>query len=373
MTPEGSRLGHVPMLDGVRGLAIALVVLHHSTLMTSGAGGSVGVALFFVLSGFLITTILIENQVSTRRALARFYYRRAMRLLPAFMAVAVVSAILLALLGRVDEGLRTSAIAATYLANWPMAFGDWLGPMSHAWSLAIEEQFYLLWPLALIVGWPLVRRFGASPLFAGALLIGLVRLFLWNSYHLTDRLAFGTDTQADGLLLGAGIAVLRLQRTVNLPWLSAPIAIAALVVVAWLIPLGDGYFAIGQPIAIGASGALILASLNNTDRLSATLLSARPVRMLGLISYSVYLWHYPLMWYLGVIDGHSGWLLAVTSVVISLATASVSYVLIERPAMRSRDQWPKRAAPGGPRQADETNAEPVAAGAFEGTSVALDR
>ena len=132
---------HVPALDGVRGLAIGLVLLHHSQLVTNGAGGSVGVALFFVLSGFLITSVLLAERAAGVINLPRFYLRRGLRLLPAFLVVAAASGAILTLAGRPDDGLRSSLLAGTYVGNWILAAGIPLGPMSHSSSLAIEEQF----------------------------------------------------------------------------------------------------------------------------------------------------------------------------------------------------------------------------------------
>lgn len=299
-----------------------------------------GVTLFFVLSGFLITTILIENHTLNGRSLARFYYRRALRLFPAFMTVIVLSAAALIVLGRQEEGFRTSAIAGSYVANWAMASGDGLGPLNHAWSLSVEEQFYLVWPLVFLAAWPWLRKLGPWPFLVGATIVVTARIFMWESAVLPARLAFGTDTQAHGLLLGAGIAVLRRQRTIRLPWWTASISITVLCVVAWIIPLGAWYFELGQPVAVAASGVLILATVTTTGPIARRLLSGRPMRNLGRISYSAYLWHYPIMWHLGVIDGHVGWLLAIGSLAISLAAAMVSYYHIERPILRWRDRPP---------------------------------
>jgi peptidoglycan/LPS O-acetylase OafA/YrhL len=166
----------------------------------------------------------------------------------------------------------------------------------------------------------------------------MVRLFMWESAVTPARLAFGTDTQAHGLLLGAGIAVLRRQRTIRLPWWTASISITVLCVLAWIIPLGSWYFEFGQPIAVTASGILIFATVTTTGPIARRLLSGRPMRNLGTISYSAYLWHYPIMWHLGVINGHAGWLLATGSLAISLAAAMISYHHIERPILRWRDR-----------------------------------
>jgi len=111
-----------------------------------------GVALFFVLSGFLITSLLVEEHEERGTVrISSFYGRRARRLLPAFAVVAVVSLVAMVLIGQAHEGVFDAVIAASYVGNWVMAGGQWLGPLSQTWSLAIEEQFYLLWPLILVV------------------------------------------------------------------------------------------------------------------------------------------------------------------------------------------------------------------------------
>ena len=332
------RLGQVPALDGVRGLAISLVLLHHSQLLTNGDGGSVGVSVFFVLSGFLITSLLVTEQMEDGIKLVRFYLRRALRLLPAFVAVAAASAIVLNMVGRPDDGLRSSLLAGTYVGNWILAGGTSLGPMGHSWSLAIEEQFYLVWPLILLVLWPALARRGVWILLLLAAATAALRLLLWGVGAPTERIAFGTDTQAGGLLVGAALAFAWQRDAMRIPWAVGPIAIAALCFLAWAPAFGGSYLAVGETVAVVAAGALILTALSGTDRTLTSALEWRPLRMLGLISYGAYLWHYPVMWYAGVVRGHPDLWLSLAVLVVSILLAVGSYVFIELPILRWRDR-----------------------------------
>lgn len=347
VTGEGS-FSRIPALDGVRGIAIGLVLLHHSQLLTSGAGGSVGVTLFFVLSGFLITSLLIRERMRGKVEILRFYYRRALRLLPAFVVVATASVITLALQGQPAEGMRTSLLAASYVGNWVMAGGTSLGPMSHSWSLAIEEQFYFFWPLALVALWPVFARRGRWILFVAAGVIAVHRIILWQSSALPDQIAFATDAQADSLLVGAGIALVWHYRQTRAPWWMGLTAALALCLLAWGLPYGPWYLEAGESVAVVASAALILSAISNADRLTRMALEWKPMRLLGRISYSAYLWHYPIMWQAGVIDGRPSIGLSALTLAISILLAIMSFTLVEQPVLRWRD---RRTA--NPTRADE--------------------
>ena len=332
-------LGHVQALDGLRGIAIALVLLHHAQLMTAGNGGAAGVSLFFVLSGFLITSLLIEERAAGSISLARFYARRALRLFPVFGIVIAASAVMLAVSGESGEALRVSLGAASYVGNWIMVGGSWLGPMSHSWSLAIEEQFYLLWPFVMLILWPFLSRHAAVLLLLAAILATLVRLMLLAS-GTSDRLAFGTDTQADGILLGAAIAFARWHARLHIPWWLPLIALATLLFIAWQVGPSGFYFLSGQSLVVVAGAVLVASAATRMDRLSHAILTWRPLRALGLISYGAYLWHYPIMWQLDVLNGRPSLALSLGTIIASIALALITYVLVERPIARWRhERW----------------------------------
>ena len=160
-----SSLSHRPHLDGVRALAILFVLIHHGQLLPLGpgsAGGTVGVTTLFVLSGYLITALLVgELEATGRVSRGAFYLRRARRLLPAFTVVVIASAVILVAVDRPLLALLSSLGAASLVGNWLLAGGFPLGPLAHSWFLAVEAQFYLVWPLLIVA---LLSRLGRWPL-----------------------------------------------------------------------------------------------------------------------------------------------------------------------------------------------------------------
>ena len=321
------RLGHVPALDGLRGVAILLVLLVHATGFPPG--GHLGVDLFFVLSGFLITTLLLEERAETGRISFRdFYTRRARRLLPALALLLASYLVIDAAKGH--DGLKTVALAGLYFGNAIQAFSR-VNPLAHSglehlWSLAEEEQFYLLWPLLLpfVVGSRrALRIFGAV---LGFLVLFRLVLALGGASH--HRLYNGPDTHADGLVAGSAIAFLR-QRSGNLrithseAFVGLAIAVGALA----LRHPTRAWDALGLPIAEAACVIVLIAGL--TLPAWHTALSWSALRWFGRISYSLYLWHYMLMW---AFD----WKLRPLAAVLAIGVAYVSTRWIEEPIRRYR-------------------------------------
>src|SRR3989442_13537110 len=212
-TPPGSadpfRLGYRPALDGLRAVSVLAVMLHHSGLLV---GGWLGVDVFFALSGFLITTLLIEEHRRTGViGLKRFYVRRALRLLPGLLAlVIVVGVITIADPASVDLAAILLRLAAVlfYVANWAIMAGFGLYPFAHTWSLAIEEQFYALWPLALLVLLRYVRTRVVIVSIVGA---GIAARILWRGVRVPGGcVAWGyqaVDAPADSLLVGCAFSI----------------------------------------------------------------------------------------------------------------------------------------------------------------------
>jgi peptidoglycan/LPS O-acetylase OafA/YrhL len=269
----GCRLGYRPSLDGLRALAVIAVFAFHVGTPLS-RGGDLGVDIFFVLSGFLITTLLIgEHQRSGGVRCVNFYQRRALRLCPALavvVAAVVVEAVLIAPAVARTDALRGAITSLLYVTNWTTAFGGWRGGvLAHTWSLAIEEQFYVIWPVCLLVLLGKRRRyqlaFGVTVAVGAASMID--RTFLWAAGASYPRLQAGLDVRADQLLIGCALAI-----AITAGWLTAksPIAnlaarvqwpvlgviLAALVLVryseVWLVTVGLTVFG-------GAVGTLILS------------------------------------------------------------------------------------------------------------------
>lgn len=273
-------------------------------------GCNLGVDLFFVLSGFLITTLLLEEQ------------RRARRLIPALATLLGTYTVVELAVGRNPIGPVTEGLF--YLTNFIVSFVAQGGPLVHLWSLAQEEQFYLVWPLVLL---GLLRSRARPTQMLGLLGVVLIalnvhRLLLIANGAQYQRLWFAPDTHADSIVIGCAAAIIRSHRLASTSRLAGRVASAVLVattltfreLIFWTYPAVLPLFALG-------AGVLILASLEH---------SSAPLRVpvltgLGKISYSLYLWHYPMIVWLGPIGA-----------VPSMALACLSYRYVEQPFRRRR-------------------------------------
>jgi len=348
----------VPALDGLRGAALLAVLAFHANGMLRG--GYLGVDLFFVLSGFLITRLLLaEHRTTGRIALGAFWVRRARRLFPALLALMPALGLYAHAFARPAElaSIRGDALATlAYVANWRAIFSErsyWElflspSPLEHTWSLAIEEQFYVVWPI--VVGLVLAR-FGRRALLATAL--GLAALSMLAMFALFDpertmRVYYGTDTRAAAMLAGAALACV-------LP--AAPLvarASARAVDVLGLLSmagLGFAWSAFDGRDAWLYRGGFWLAELLSLVLLAsaflvrhgvvARLLSFTPLRALGTVSYGAYLWHWPVNLVLTAERCHLyGILLHGVRLAVTLGIATLSYRFLEDPIRR-------RGVPGG--------------------------
>lgn len=289
---------HVPALDGVRGIALLIVMAAHTQPQLL-RGGNIGVDLFFVLSGFLITSILLREHASTGTiSIPKFYGRRALRLFPAlFVMVVIVVAYTWAFLPSMLETTVANAKAVLlYYWNWYAAF-EW-GPQTpnyrHLWSLSVEEQFYIGWPLILLLTLDRPRIFLALLVF-GIVAPAAGRIMLWErgpSLHLYFR----TDLRFDNLMWGAGAAWIVFHRR-SIPFMTVlgAAAFVAFLVMARFDLLSNGFLYLGGYSLIGLMGALIVASgVAATPRWLGAVLEFRPLQWTGKISYGLYLWHVPI-------------------------------------------------------------------------------
>jgi peptidoglycan/LPS O-acetylase OafA/YrhL len=375
---QPSRRPGIPALDGVRAVAVALVLADHGGIPGMG-GGFLGVDVFFVLSGFLITSLLIDELGrSGRIELGDFWIRRARRLLPALVLMVLTVAVARQLFSpEAVAGLRDDAVAAFFwVANWMFvanktdyfARGAPPSPLQHAWSLGVEEQYYIIWPLVLVAvavvlatrarrrdGWATVGGVRLT-IFALAMLGTLgsaTTAILLASNATRDRVYFGTDTRAQALLVGAAASALlvgdwsalnrgwSLIRSRWARWTARvlPLIGLALLGIATHYATGSARdFREGLLIAVAIAAVLVIAPVALEQRGPvAAVLAWGPVVWLGTISYGVYLWHWPIFLVLnGQRTGWSGLPLFGVRCVATLAVSIVSWWAIERPVRRWR-------------------------------------
>lgn len=360
-------LGHQPALDGLRGLAISLVMLLHAQPFIGsavGKGGFLGVDLFFVLSGFLITRLLLERR-HVETTLWPFYRRRAVRLLPAILFFLTVASAFYAVTAPslLGEVVRSGGIVLAYVTNWFQLGGSdaVLPTMSHLWSLAIEEQFYIVWPVVLMA----VLKRGVSPRRLAALLaVVVVMVGVWKAVVFSSApmdAYFRTDTRADALLIGCILALTRptfdrfSRETASIIGSTA----MALFLAAALAVEGRILFLGGFSVVALLAAVVITAALD--PRWSAgPILRTAPLTTLGRMSYSLYLWHFPMFEL--VRESHPGTGVAQLGLALaaSFAAAAISYRFVEQPCLRWKSRIDARSTRPPPRPGDTVTA-PVAA------------
>ncbi|WP_343601282.1 acyltransferase family protein [Mycobacterium sp.] len=372
------RRSGIPALDGLRAVAVALVLADHGGIPGVG-GGFLGVDVFFVLSGFLITSLLLDELGRSGRIdLAGFWVRRARRLLPALVLMVLAIAAGRALFpAEAVAGLRDEAIAAFFwVANWMFVAqqtdyftqGAPPSPLQHAWSLGVEEQYYIVWPLLLVAAAVLLalraRRRGRPATVGGVrltvfllatlgALASAAAAILWASDAARDRVYFGTDTRAQALLTGAAAAALvvgdwpalnrgwSLIRTAWGRWVVRGLPVLGVTGLAVLAHCAAGSaheFRAGLLIAAAAAAVAVVAPVAlDQQGPVATVLAWRPLVWLGTISYGVYLWHWPIFLVLnGERTGWSGMPLFAARCAATLATSAASWWLVEQPIRRWR-------------------------------------
>lgn len=380
-----ARLRQVKGLDGLRGLAVLAVVIYHffGDILP---GGYLGVDLFFVLSGFLITSLLVrEYRVNNTISLKDFWIRRFRRILPAaLVTLFIVTAIVTAIGGDIAVGIREQFLGTLFFVNnWTQIATSQsyfaeneVQVFAHYWSLAVEEQFYIIWPLVTLGIFVFTqRRLHRSPrrvpMLVTALLAALsaaAMALLFTPGEDPTRVYYGTDTHAFGLLIGAFLS-LAVTSTRNDPrvdsWPSAGKfearvagAIGALALVGYVIQL----LFMGDDLAVTYQGGLLLTSVLGVLMIWGVIRETGPLtwvfrtnvmRWLGQRSFSLYLWHWPVIMILRALfdaDGHMDhkWILGLVAVPIALLISEISYQHVENPFRRRgykqtwKDYWASR-------------------------------
>jgi peptidoglycan/LPS O-acetylase OafA/YrhL len=353
-----TRPGYIPALDGLRGMAILFVMGNHVPLRQVQSllpGGFVGVDIFFVLSGFLITSLLIQEFDRTGSiGLRNFYMRRALRLGPALIALLVVyclSSFVLFDQARARGNCVDALIALFYASNWVRVFSkNQLGLLAHTWSLSTEEQFYILWPIILLtlLRASKKRRYIAAVAAAVALLSWLAGIRLALKGASTIRICFALDSRADTLMIGCilGVALSSGPMTEQarkmvqkLLAIMAPLSLACLP--AFSISgnvFGRGLFYYGFVIMALLAAALILDVLVSRRSIVGRFLAMKWLVWIGSISYGLYLWHWPIFWGMHGF-GFKGWTVVLAGTPLTFLIVLLSYYGMERPILELKKRF----------------------------------
>lgn len=353
MTASTRADGTVPALDGVRALAIVAVMAFHFA-PDAVPGGWMGMSIFFPLSGFLVTRMLLRDRaVAGRVRLRRFWGRRARRLLPAlFVMLAITSALVVLRDGwsRSDTGAVVSAVF--YVNNWWQlaqsvdywaAFSGAESPFEHLWSLSVEEQFYLVWPLLMaLVTWRAKRPLRAVALSAVAIsLLGAAwGWWLGAGDRSVTAIYYHTGVRAGELLAGAALAVAHHTRphwwrTAGVLQLTAGVVVA-IDVVLWLQldRAAESFVAHGGMFVVGI-GTCVLIAVALVDGTTSTVLSTPVLVWLGTRCYGLYLWHWPVTVFVDERStGWSGLPLTLLRIALTLAATVLSWWWVEMPWRR---------------------------------------
>lgn len=348
------KLGHRTELDGLRGISILMVLLLHFGFKFM-PGGFLGVDIFFVLSGFLITSLLIqEKNRHGRISLKAFYIRRALRLTPALILYILVLALFALVFMKRDKAVEIYQgilLTLSYVSNWIFAFNPRIkiGPLGITWSLAIEEQFYFVWPLVLSIAFRLKapKRVVLYGLILTTILVALHRKLLLEGGAIERRLYYATDTRADALLIGCLVALLLawdlIPRSRVFRWGLNLTASAGFLLVAYMAgtaSMGDLDLYLGLFTLVSMSiGAILIVLMLWPPAWALQILRVRPLTWIGRISYGVYLWHWPIREIIcpKIETASTGRIIA--AALVSVTAAALSFYLVETPFLRLKERF----------------------------------
>ena len=357
------KMGYQPALDGLRALSVIAVILYHADVSWL-PGGFLGVEVFFVVSGFLITSLMLEERAASGRVSLRlFWIRRARRLLPALFVMLLALAIAVATFATDSApDLRRDVLPALlYVSNWwqiwfvetPYFAASDLPVLRHLWSLAVEEQWYLVWPLVFVALAKLPRRVASAIVALVGVGVAVATALLWipDSEARTNFLYLSTPTRASGLLLGAALALWWRRGVSGRRWLTALLDVAALGLMGLLglaaatVHVNDASLYRGWLAATSViSVVLIVVAVRPSQSIVRKVLGSLPFAAIGRRSYGLYLWHWPIFVIGDARDDTTN------LVVCSIATVVINEVcfrVIEQPARngvigkwwRSRQDW----------------------------------
>ena len=353
-----SKSRYIPALDGLRAFAVLAVIAYHMG-MPWAPSGLLGVTVFFVLSGYLITSLLLIEWDNTKKIdLPQFWLRRVRRLFPAIVFVILCTAALCTVFDHaLLTKMRDDVVAALlWFTNWwytfrDMSYFDALGapsPLTHFWSLAIEEQFYLIWPVVLFIAHKahVKRTTMRNTTLVLALLSALEMALLFDPQADPSRVYYGTDTRAFSLLIGAWLAfvwpshLLGAKGSVRLTKRTRQVldgvGILALVALLGIIVFVSGFSPFlyrGGILLASIFTAIVIAVMVHPASLLGSIASAKPLVWIGLRSYGIYLWHYPLLLLMNPRNamGETPWWMYLVQLAVVFACAAFSYRFVENP------------------------------------------
>lgn len=364
-SPGSFQLQYLPELDGLRAIAVGLVFAFHVVgPFYYLPNGWLGVDVFFVLSGFLITSLLVaEANQNGRVDLGKFYIRRGLRLVPALALLLAMTNLANLVIGDFSASMvaQDSLAAGLYVSNWVYAF-DGLPRMylQHTWSLAVEEQYYLLWAAAVAAA--LARRFKPITLARTALAIAIASLawrsvLLWPLGQSYERAYFGFDARLDGLLIGSALGAYvhtttftrmadRLRQRSSTWFLAVALALLA-VLARFGFNSGSVDLVVIVTVVNVATALIIVAVLATPDNRVKHLLSNPALVAIGRMSYGVYLYHILAINLVRHYLNPPAELLSAGALVLTLIVAAASYRLVEAPALRLKDRFASGLQPTG--------------------------
>lgn len=355
---------YMPGLDGLRAISVLAVIAYHLN-MNWARGGLIGVGIFFVISGYLITDQIINQwERYGRLNLVDFWIRRARRLLPAMIVMLLVVAFWLFIIEPARwNSLKGDFISSLlYINNWWLIFHDVSyfesfgppSPIGHLWSLSIEEQFYILWPLVLLIGLKSVRQRGKLLAWilacAGVSAVAMALIYVPGTDP--SRVYYGTDTRMFALLIGAALAVAwpsqKLKDKVTAPSqlkmdILGGVGLLMLMALIYRMNEFDALLYNGGFLFISILTAIVIAVLAHPASRLGRIMGCKPLRWIGVRSYSLYIWHYPVI-ILTSPEGNpdnSSVLYIIIQLIVSFLLAALSYKVVEEPLRRGslREFW----------------------------------
>ncbi|EIT86949.1 acyltransferase 3 [Fictibacillus macauensis ZFHKF-1] len=357
---------YMPGIDGLRALAVLAVIAYHLNFGWA-SGGLLGVGIFFVLSGYLITDLIISEFKQTGKIdFKQFWLRRARRLLPALLSMLIVVILWVLLFEHAFiVGLWGNLLSVFfYVSNWwliyhKVSYFEQFGPpspLNHLWSLAVEEQFYVVWPLILLFGLRFIKKSQTllKYVIGAALLSAILMAILYTPNADPSRVYYGTDTRAFSLLIGAALAFIWPSKQLAISLSRAPrfileviglVGLGGVLLLVYFTSQFDAFLYYGGMVLLSIFTLLLVAALAHPSTFIGKLMGWRPLRWIGVRSYGIYLWHFPIIIFTRPPQQNveSSVSLSILQFIAIITIASLSWHFIEEPIRHGAlDVWKRQ-------------------------------